>query len=139
MGSHHSGAHGDHDMGHTVAGWTGTALAVGSALVTGAALVAGSPVGLWVGLADLVLAVLITWALHLLGWGKASGPRPAGLRDWRVRDVPARRGHAGCVGCRIAGRRGPRPVTPAPAPVEAAAPEPESCPTLIDAASSNKG
>lgn len=96
-------AHGDHDMGHTVAGWTGTAMATLGSAVLGVALAAGSPVGLWSGGAVVVLAALTTWLLHLAGWGKAGGPRPVG-HDWRTRDTTARRGHPGCLGCRLAGR-----------------------------------
>ncbi|MEV7344155.1 HGxxPAAW family protein [Streptomyces sp. NPDC093544] len=96
-------AHGDHDMGHTVAGWTGTAMATVGTTILGVALAAGSPVGLWSGGAVVVLAALTTWLLHLAGWGKAGGPRPFG-HGWRTRDTAARRGHPGCLGCRLAGR-----------------------------------
>ncbi|MFF7203469.1 HGxxPAAW family protein [Streptomyces sp. NPDC008141] len=98
-------AHGDHDMGHTVAGWTGTAMATAGTAVLGAGLAAGSPWGLGLGGAVIVLAVLTTWLLHLAGWGKPSGPRPPGRRSWRTRDTTVRYGHPGCVGCRLAGRR----------------------------------
>ncbi|WP_327677472.1 HGxxPAAW family protein [Streptomyces sp. NBC_00467] len=98
-------AHGDHDMGHTVAGWTGTALATAGTAVVGAGLAAGSPWGLGLGGAVVVLAALTTWLLHLAGWGKPSGPRPPGRRSWRTRDTTVRNGHPGCVGCRLAGRR----------------------------------
>jgi len=97
-------AHGDHDMGHTVAGWTGTAIATMGTAIMGVAFAAGSPAGLWSGGAVVVLAVLTTWGLHLAGWGKASGPRPPGRRHWRIRDTAAGQGHPGCVGCRMAGR-----------------------------------
>ena len=104
-------AHGDHDLGHTIAGWTGTAIAAAGCAVMGVALTAGSPVGLAAGAAVLVIAALTTWLLHLAGWGKAPGPRPAGRQQWRVRDTSARQGHPDCAGCRWAGRR-PRPVAP---------------------------
>ncbi|MFD4522782.1 HGxxPAAW family protein [Streptomyces sp. NPDC058470] len=96
-------AHGDHDMGHTVAGWTGTALATVGSTILGVALATGSPVGLWSGGAVLILAALTTWLLHLAGWGKAGRPRPVG-HHWRTRDTSARQGHPGCLGCRLAGR-----------------------------------
>ncbi|MCU7822004.1 HGxxPAAW family protein [Kitasatospora sp. DSM 101779] len=119
-------AHGDHDMGHTVAGWTGSLLAVAGTAVAGTAFAAGSTAVLWPGLALLPAAALTTWLLHLAGWGKATGPRPLGRRDWRLRDPAARHGHPGCLGCRLAGRglgtRGPRRVLPAPGQVHAQAP-----------------
>ncbi|OAR27037.1 hypothetical protein A8W25_01795 [Streptomyces sp. ERV7] len=102
------GLHGDHDMGHTVAGWTGTGAGVLGSVVTGAALARGAVIGVWLGCIVIALAALTTWVLHLAGWGKASGPRPPGRQHWRMRDTTARRGHPGCVGCRLAGRRGPR-------------------------------
>ncbi|GJF27940.1 hypothetical protein KNE206_06400 [Kitasatospora sp. NE20-6] len=109
-------AHGDHDMGHTVAGWTGSLLAVTGTAVAGAAFAAGSAAWLLLGLAALPAAALASWLLHLAGWGKPTGPRPAGGRHWRHRDAAARHGHPYCLGCRLAGRR-PRPQ---------AAPEPRT-------------
>ena len=41
----------------------------------------------------LALALLSAWTLHLAGWGKPSGTRPAAQWDWRVRDVAAGAGH----------------------------------------------
>lgn len=84
-------AHGHVDMGHTVAGWTGTATAVVGCTVLGVAVAAVSlPVAL-AGTGLTLGAALLTWLLHLAGWGKpsararrASGPgrygtaRPAG-------------------------------------------------------------
>ncbi|MEU4088807.1 HGxxPAAW family protein [Streptomyces aureus] len=95
----------DQDLGHTVAGWTGTGIATLGFAACGLALVATSALLALAGAALLVLAPLVTWTLHLAGWGKPSGPRPAGQWDWRVRDLTARDGHPGCVGCRLAGRR----------------------------------
>ncbi|MET8408444.1 HGxxPAAW family protein [Streptomyces sp. NPDC005195] len=116
------GMHGDHDLGHTVAGWAGTTIAVTGCAVTAVALAAGSATGLWLGGAVVVLAALTTWLLHLAGWGKATGPRPVTEQHWRVRDTSARRGHRGCLGCRIAGRgaAGVPGVSPvgSPAPAE---------------------
>ncbi|MFF7178170.1 HGxxPAAW family protein [Streptomyces sp. NPDC008121] len=104
-----SGMHGDHDLGHTVAGWTGTCLAVVGFTVSGVAVTAAWVPGVWLGLGVVALAALVTWALHLSGWGKASGPRPPAGQAWRAKDRTAAQGHADCVGCRMAGRGLRRP------------------------------
>lgn len=57
------------------------------------------------GIGLIGLSAVVTWLLHLAGWGKPSGPRPADQWDWRVKDLGARRGHPGSLGCRMAGRR----------------------------------
>ncbi|MFB7173097.1 HGxxPAAW family protein [Streptomyces sp. NPDC056254] len=98
-------AHGHVDLGHTVAGWTGTTLALLGFAGAGAAVCAAWPPGILIGLGTVALAGLVTWALHLAGWGKPSGPRPEAEWDWRVRDTAARTGHADCLGCRAAGPR----------------------------------
>ncbi|MEV5731092.1 MULTISPECIES: HGxxPAAW family protein [Streptomyces] len=107
--------HGDdpYDLGHTLAGWTGVTVAtLGSGLCgLGVIVPSGTIVGVGVGV--LVLALLVTWMLHLAGWGKPSGPRPVEQWGWRVRDVSARAGHPGCLGCRLAGRRGATNEEPA--------------------------
>ncbi|MFJ6013218.1 hypothetical protein [Streptomyces sp. NPDC092952] len=97
------GAH--HDEGHTVAGWTGFAVAVVGSLAVGLGVVGWRP-GVWIGSALLVVAVLAAWGLHLAGWGKPPGVRLVGRRGFGVRDRSAREGHPGCFGCRMAGRRG---------------------------------
>ncbi|MGW1894746.1 HGxxPAAW family protein [Streptomyces sp. NPDC002004] len=118
--------HGDHDLGHTVAGWTGTAMATLGSTVMAVAFAAGSTMGLVLGGAVVGVAALTSWLLHLAGWGKAGGPRPAAQQPWRVRDTAARRGHPDCLGCRLAGRRPPAASVVAPAvavePVPAPAP-----------------
>ncbi|MEU6231964.1 HGxxPAAW family protein [Kitasatospora sp. NPDC047058] len=113
------GAHGDHDMGHTVAGWTGSAVATLGSAVAGVAFAAGSAAGLWLGAGLVVLGGLASWVLHLAGWGKPTGPRPHGRRHWRLPDPAGGRGHPDCLGCRLAGRRPGRapPTGPAAAPV----------------------
>ncbi|WP_437074967.1 HGxxPAAW family protein [Streptomyces sp. enrichment culture] len=93
-------------MGHTLAGWTGTALASVGFTLCGLAVVATSGLLALAGAAVLLLALLTTWLLHLAGWGKPGGPRPAGLRHWRAKDPTARAGHTDCLGCRLAGRSG---------------------------------
>ncbi|MFF1379616.1 HGxxPAAW family protein [Streptomyces sp. NPDC058308] len=93
-----------HDDGHTVAGWVGCALGAVGALAAGFGVVGWRP-GIWLGLGVMVLAVLVTWVLHLAGWGKPPGIRPAGRRGLGIRDAAARAGHPNCFGCRIAGRR----------------------------------
>ncbi|MFF5455346.1 HGxxPAAW family protein [Streptomyces sp. NPDC012950] len=97
--------HGDVDLGHTLAGWTGTALAVLGLGVLGVSVVAVSPPLFLLGTGLGLLAGLATWVLHLAGWGKPSGPRSREQRPWRLRDLGARRGHPDCLGCRMAGRR----------------------------------
>ncbi|MFD5570330.1 HGxxPAAW family protein [Streptomyces cadmiisoli] len=110
-----------YDEGHTVAGWTGVAVtAVGSSVAgVGVCVVSGALIGL--GLAIVALGALITWGLHLAGWGKPPGVRPREEWGMRVRDPHARAGHPECLGCRLAGRgrRNERPV-PVPAPTAGA-------------------
>ncbi|MFE0255340.1 HGxxPAAW family protein [Streptomyces sp. NPDC059010] len=93
-----------YDEGHTVAGWTGTAIATFGSAVVGAGICMVSPALIVGGLGILAASVLVTWALHLTGWGKPPGVRPRG--EWRMgaRDPAARDGHADCWGCRLAGR-----------------------------------
>ncbi|WP_411102568.1 HGxxPAAW family protein [Streptomyces sp. cmx-4-9] len=102
-----------HDDGHTIAGWTGTAVATAGASVLAVGVIGWTP-GLWLGGAVTVAALLVTWGLHLAGWGKAPGPRPAAVQPMRVRDRSARGGHPGCLGCRLAGRDGAAARTGAP-------------------------
>ncbi|GGK53344.1 hypothetical protein Ppa06_14470 [Planomonospora parontospora subsp. parontospora] len=111
-----SGMHGDYDLGHTVAGWTGCGVALAGAATIGVSVCAAWLPGVWLGAGTLAAAGLITWALHLMGWGKPSGPRPADQWDWRLRDPMT--AHADCLACRLAGgplgaarRRVPQPVT----------------------------
>ncbi|MGK5698176.1 HGxxPAAW family protein [Streptomyces sp. URMC 128] len=94
-----------YDHGHTVAGWVGTAIGSVGAVVAGAGVCFVSGVLIAGGLAIGVVALLVTWALHLAGWGKGPGIRPRAEWGWRVRDSGARAGHDECLGCRLAGRR----------------------------------
>ncbi|WP_454317733.1 HGxxPAAW family protein [Streptomyces phaeoluteigriseus] len=65
---------------------------------------AASGVLVGAGLVIVALSALVTWVLHLSGWGKPPGVRPRAEWGLRVRDLDARAGHPGCVGCRLAGR-----------------------------------
>ncbi|WP_371582003.1 HGxxPAAW family protein [Streptomyces sp. NBC_01314] len=106
-----------HDDGHTVAGWTGTAIGTLGSAALGLAVCGWTP-GFALGITISVLALLVTWALHLAGWGKPPGPRPRDQWSPRVRDRSARGGHVDCLGCRLAGRRrapSPLPAVPGPA------------------------
>nr|WBO78995.1 hypothetical protein SBE_002661 [Streptomyces sp. SBE_14.2] len=93
-----------YDEGHTVAGWTGTAIATVGGSVAGAGVCLVSPLVIGGGLGICLLALLVTWALHLAGWGKGSGPRAREQWPMGVRDPQARSGHPECLGCRLAGR-----------------------------------
>ncbi|MGW2933160.1 HGxxPAAW family protein [Streptomyces sp. NPDC001156] len=94
-----------HDEGHTIAGWSGFSIATVGATVVGAGVVGWRP-GIWLGSAIMAAAALVVWVLHLAGWGKPPGPRPADQWGAWVRDRTVREGHPGCLGCRLAGRRG---------------------------------
>ncbi|MFE7776367.1 HGxxPAAW family protein [Streptomyces sp. NPDC057445] len=117
-------AHGDVDLGHTVAGWTGTAISLVGLGVVGVAVAAVSLPLTLLGGGITALAAVVTWALHLAGWGKPSGPRPRHEWSWRVRDRSARHGHPDCLGCRMAGKR-PATVTD---PARVAEPGPAAAP-----------
>ncbi|WP_411149536.1 HGxxPAAW family protein [Streptomyces sp. A30] len=93
-----------YDEGHTVAGWTGFGIATVGTTVLGVGVCLVSVPLLAGGLAIVVVSLLVTWALHLTGWGKPPGRRPRAEWGMRVRDLSARAGHPGCVGCRMAGR-----------------------------------
>ncbi|WP_037641068.1 HGxxPAAW family protein [Streptomyces bicolor] len=93
-----------YDEGHTVAGWTGTGIATVGATVLGAGICLVSGVLILGGLGILAASALVTWALHLAGWGKPPGVRPRGAWRMGARDLTARDGHAECWGCRLAGR-----------------------------------
>lgn len=119
-----SSLHGHVDLGHTVAGWTGTAIALIGFTAMGLAVVLASPAVAVCGGLVMVLSILVTWMLHVAGWGKPTGPRPAIEWSWRVRDLGARQGHPHCLGCRLAGRTG----APAAAIIPAARPAPQPAP-----------
>ncbi|MGW4593801.1 HGxxPAAW family protein [Streptomyces sp. NPDC004457] len=107
-----------YDEGHTIAGWTGVAIATAGSAVVGLGVCTASLPVVGAGLAVVAVSVLVTWALHLSGWGKPPGVRPREQWGMRVRDTRARDGHPGCVGCRLAGRGRKRAAgVPASAPV----------------------
>jgi hypothetical protein len=93
-----------YDHGHTVAGWVGFGIASVGAAVVGAGVCTVSGPLVATGLGIGVVSLLVTWALHLSGWGKGPGARPRAEWGWRVRDAAAPGGHADCLGCRLAGR-----------------------------------
>ncbi|MDX3747308.1 HGxxPAAW family protein [Streptomyces sp. AK08-02] len=93
-----------YDEGHTVAGWTGTAIATVGTCVLGWGVCTTSALALSGGGVVVAVSVLVTWVLHLAGWGKPPGVRPVGEWPMRERDRSARAGHPGCVSCRFAGR-----------------------------------
>ncbi|GHE03634.1 HGxxPAAW family protein [Streptomyces alanosinicus] len=93
-----------YDEGHTIAGWTGFGIAAVGGGVAGWGVCTASLPVVAGGLAVVAVSVVATWALHLAGWGKPPGVRPREQWGMRVRDPQARDGHAGCVGCRLAGR-----------------------------------
>ncbi|MGQ4431047.1 MULTISPECIES: HGxxPAAW family protein [unclassified Streptomyces] len=93
-----------YDEGHTVAGWTGFGIATLGTAVAGVGVCAVSALLIGAGLGIVAVSVLVTWALHLTGWGKPPGRRDREQWGMRVRDPSARAGHDGCVGCRLAGR-----------------------------------
>jgi len=95
-----------YDEGHTVAGWTGFGIATVGTSVAGLGMCTVSGAVIAGGLVITAVSVLVTWALHLRGWGKPPGRRPREEWGMRVRDSSAREGHSGCVGCRLAGRGG---------------------------------
>ncbi|MFF7310642.1 HGxxPAAW family protein [Streptomyces sp. NPDC008137] len=97
----------EYDHGHTFAGWVGCAIGSVAAAVAGAGVVMVSGLLIAGGTAIGVVALLVTWALHLAGWGKGPGLRPREEWAWRVRDSSAPGGHDECLGCRLAGRRRP--------------------------------
>ncbi|WP_060887755.1 HGxxPAAW family protein, partial [Streptomyces caniscabiei] len=89
-----------YDEGHTVAGWTGTAIAAVGSTALGLGVCGWTP-GLALGAVISVAALVVTWVLHLGGWGKPPGPRPRDQWSLRVRDRSARGGHVDCLGCRL--------------------------------------
>ncbi|WP_328481017.1 hypothetical protein OHS71_21595 [Streptomyces sp. NBC_00377] len=106
-----------YDEGHTVAGWTGVGIATVGTAVVGVGVCAVSGILLAAGLVIVGVSALVTWGLHLAGWGKPPGVRPRAEWGMRVRDPWAEGGHPGCVGCRVAGRApGGRSVVSVPGP-----------------------
>ncbi|MFF3848636.1 HGxxPAAW family protein [Streptomyces sp. NPDC002328] len=93
-----------YDEGHTIAGWTGVAITAVGGSVAGVGVCVSSGALIGVGLLIVGLSALVTWVLHLAGWGKPPGVRPRGEWGMRVRDPHARGGHPECLGCRLAGR-----------------------------------
>ncbi|MFE7889670.1 HGxxPAAW family protein [Streptomyces sp. NPDC057412] len=105
-----------YDEGHTLAGWIGVAVATVGCSVLGAGICVTSAPLMWAGFAVTVASVLVTWGLHLTGWGKPSGIRPRDQWGMLVRDLGALEGHPDCWGCRLAGRGRRTAEAPAAAP-----------------------
>ncbi|MFE5892365.1 HGxxPAAW family protein [Streptomyces sp. NPDC002285] len=122
-----------YDEGHTVAGWTGTAIATIGSAVVGAGICTVSAVLITGGLGIAAASVLVTWALHLSGWGKPPGVRPRGQWPMGARDLSARAGHADCWGCRLAGRGRALERRPAAATSEAVSVTGEQEPAVAEA------
>ncbi|MDO0926958.1 HGxxPAAW family protein [Streptomyces sp. TG1A-8] len=95
-----------YDEGHTLAGWIGVGIATAGCTVTGVGVCTVSAPAVVGGLVIVALSAVVTWVLHLSGWGKPPGVRPREQWGMRVRDTRAREGHPECLGCRLAGRRG---------------------------------
>jgi hypothetical protein len=126
-----------YDEGHTVAGWTGTAIGTAGSVALGMGVCGWAP-GFPLGIAVSVAALLVTWVLHLAGWGKPPGPRPRDQWALGARDRTGRGGHPGCLGCRLAGRRGPRTAgLPEPVTSTATAPAATGTPAVSTADSSS--
>ncbi|MEV4377939.1 HGxxPAAW family protein [Streptosporangium sp. NPDC049644] len=80
--------HEEHDMGHTVAGWTGSIVCMTGFAISGLAMVADGVVFFWAGVGVVVLGGALGWLLHRMGFGKEIGPRPVSERGMRRRRVP---------------------------------------------------
>ncbi len=93
-----------YDEGHTVAGWTGCGIATVGTVVAGVGVCAVSALWIGAGLGIVAVSVLVTWALHLTGWGKPPGRRDR--EQWGCGYGTRRRGLGTTdgVGCRLAGR-----------------------------------
>ncbi|WP_440070511.1 HGxxPAAW family protein [Streptosporangium sp. OZ121] len=86
--------HEEHDMGHTVAGWTGSIVCITGFAISGMAMVAASVPFFWVGAGVVALGGALGWLLHRMGLGKEIGPRPASERGMRRRPASSARGGA---------------------------------------------
>lgn len=118
--------HEEHDMGHTVAGWTGSIVCITGFAISGVAMVAAGVPFFWIGAGVVALGGALGWLLHQMGLGKEIGPRPASERGMRRR--PASRtprtsgtaGRAGIPGEAARSRTEPHPSARAAQPVTAA-------------------
>ncbi|MFF3443318.1 HGxxPAAW family protein [Streptosporangium sp. NPDC002721] len=86
--------HEEHDMGHTVAGWTGSIVCIVGFAISGVAMVAASVPFFWVGAGVVALGGALGWLLHQMGLGKEIGPRPVSERGMRWRPAPRTPGAA---------------------------------------------
>ncbi|MEV4525711.1 HGxxPAAW family protein [Streptosporangium sp. NPDC049304] len=80
--------HEEHDMGHTVAGWTGSIVCIIGFAISGVAMTAADVLFFWIGAGVVILGGALGWLLHRLGFGKEIGPRPVSERGMRRRPAP---------------------------------------------------
>jgi hypothetical protein len=87
--------HEEHDMGHTVAGWTGSIVCITGFAISGVAMTAASVPFFWIGAGVVVLGGALGWLLHQMGLGKEVGPRPVSERGMHWRPAPRTPGAPG--------------------------------------------
>ena len=75
-----------YDEGHTIAGWTGVGIATLGSAVAGWGVCAASVPLIGAGLAVVAVSALVTWFLHLTGWGKLN--IAAAVRALRAGQAP---------------------------------------------------
>jgi hypothetical protein len=64
-----------YDEGHTLAGWTGFGIAIVGAAVIGMGVCTAQGLVVAGGLVVIAVGVVVTWVLHVAGWGKPPGLR----------------------------------------------------------------
>ncbi|MGS2646767.1 HGxxPAAW family protein [Streptosporangium sp. LJ11] len=111
--------HEEHDMGHTVAGWTGSIVCITGFAISGVAMVSASVLFFWVGAGVVALGGSLGWLLHRMGFGKEIGPRPAAERGMRRRPASSAPGAVEPPGGAAGSRTEPRPPVLSAQPVTA--------------------
>ncbi|WP_436758412.1 HGxxPAAW family protein [Streptosporangium sp. V21-05] len=107
--------HEEHDMGHTVAGWTGSIVCITGFAISGVAMVAASVPFFWIGAGVVALGGALGWLLHQMGLGKEIGPRPASERGMHWRPASRTPGAVRLPGAATRSRTEPHPHLSAPA------------------------